>query len=89
MNLATLEEFANLKEEIEQIAYRIVQDRFPDKGPVKSYVDDIEFWPSQRKVSISVQQYGALGWTDNEMIHLQYEDFVDPKYMLDIAEDSV
>jgi len=95
MNLATLNEYIELSDEIETIAQRIVdihaaadrEERGPGANNISYYVDDISFMGiSQGKVSIRVQMHGSYGWSDQKMIHVDVDDFCDPKYLIDTAE---
>jgi hypothetical protein len=88
MDLATFREWVNTRDEVETIANEIISERFPDNKDFTYYLDDMEFYPSQDKVSIRIAVNGKFGWTDNEQIHVSFDGFCDPKYLLDIIEDS-
>lgn len=89
MNLATLHEFEAMQQEIESIAYQIIQERYPDVDGFSHYLESYDLWPLQEKISLTIEIHGARGWTDHEVIHLTFEEFCNPKYLLDNVEENV
>ena len=86
MNLATLNNYIVLEDEVEEIGRRIIDDRLADTPKFVYYLENIEFYPSKNQVSIHAVECGAKGHTEDQLIRVSFNEFCDPKYLLDKPE---
>lgn len=93
MNLADLKLYADMHDQVLQIAQRIVETEAPDPYEGRKqygsfrpelYVVEVDSSPlDQGKLSIHyVEDWGQSG-EERKILHVTVEDFCDPKYLLD------
>jgi len=101
MNLESLREYADLQEEVLQIAQCIVDTEASDPQenagePLRAYrftpelyVTEVDLSPiNQGKISIHYVEDWGQGGSESRILHRTIEEFCDPKYLFKSIEDG-
>lgn len=91
MNRKLLLEYLETQEEVLQIARHIADERIHVDVTEEAvlFVTEVDFSPiDQNIVSIFAYIDHGPGQVEKKVLHVDIDDFCDPKYLLDIIEES-